>query len=165
MATKTEATIIADIYKDTYGLGKFFIAKIDPDTAENKHELDGKQLNSAYWLVAHTIWAQHALQVLALDGPPLDIPWLNHYMIGSDGTLHEGRPPFTELLNVMDTVNTHAQAFIRTLTDEQLDEPNNRNIIPWDATKRRMLYHSIRHHGQHIGHISWICKLNGVETV
>lgn len=165
MSTKTEATIIADIYKDTRGLAKFFISKIDPETAEYHHTLDGRKLNSPYWIVAHMIWAQYALQCQSMDGPDLDLPWLTHYCIGSDGTLHEGRPSFTELLKVMDDVNTHCNNHVRSLTEAQLDEPANLKAIHWETTKRRILYHSIRHEGQHIGHLSWICKLNGIATV
>lgn len=165
IAALTQATIIADIFEETRKLTRFYISKVDPTWAEWQPTADGVPLNSAYWLVAHLTWAQHALLVQSLGGPPLDIPWLKHYALGADGTLHEGRPSFEELLADFNRVHAHAMQYVRTLTDEQLEEPAEITAIAWQTTKRKVFYHAIRHEGTHIGHLGWLCKIKGVKTI
>ncbi len=161
----TQAQMIADIFDETRKLTRFYLSKVDPAWAEWQPVADGVPLNSAYWLVAHLTWAEHALLVASLGGPKLDIPWMKHYALGTDGTLHEGRPSFEELVNEFNRVHQHAMQYLRSLTDEQLEEPADTAAMQWNATKRKVAYHAIRHEGTHVGHLGWLCKIKGQKTI
>ncbi|CAN5256035.1 hypothetical protein BH09BAC1_BH09BAC1_24390 [soil metagenome] len=164
-AIVTQAQMIADIFYETRKLTRFYLNKVDPTWAEWQYVADGVRLNSAYWLIAHLTWAEHALLMASLGGPKLDIPWLNHYALGTDGTLHEGRPSFEELVAEFNRVQAHAMECGSSLTDEQLETPADTSAIQWNTTKRKVAYHAIRHEGTHVGHFGWLCKIKGVKTI
>jgi len=163
--TLSQAQIIADIFEETRKLTRFYLSKIDPAWAEWQPEADGVKLNSAYWLVAHLVWAEHALLVASMGGTTLNLPWLNHYALGSDGSLHEDRPSFSAMIAQLNEIHQYADDFVRTLTDEQLNEPASITAIQWNTTKRKVLYHAIRHEGTHVGHLGWLCKIKGIKTI
>lgn len=163
--TITQAQMLADVFEETRKLTRFYLSKIDPAWAEWQPVADCVPLNSAYWLVAHLTWAEHALLVATLGGPQLDIHWLNHYQLGSDGTLHEGRPSFEELLAELNRVHQHAMEQLRSLTNEQLEAPADISVMQWNTNKRKVIYHAIRHEGTHVGHLGWLCKIKGVKTI
>jgi hypothetical protein len=162
---KQESHVLSEVFNSTRGLTKYFISQLDKDKLENRHKLDTVELNSAYWIISHLVWAEYTLALRSLNGPVLDIPWINHYRIGSEGTLLDDRPAFGELMAIFDQVHDLAQEHIRSLTTEQLDEVITLENIGWEATVRRTIHHAIRHEGSHIGHLSWICKLDGIKTM
>ena len=162
---KTEAQTIADILTNTNQLARFFISKLDVDRIEERFEVNGAQMNSAYWVIAHLAWAEKYLGLEAVGaGKQEDLVWLDHYGIGSNGNLHEGRPNFKTLYNTLKQVHERAVDFIKTLSDEALDSAPDMPV-PTGMDKRSALYHAIRHEGQHIGHISWIIRMQGGKVV
>jgi hypothetical protein len=162
---KQESHVLSEVFSSTRGLTKYFISLLDKDKLEHRHKLDNIELNSAYWIIAHLVWAQYNLVLRSLNGPVLDIPWISHYRIGSEGMLHDDRPSFAELMAIFDQVNDLTQDHIRSLTGEQLDEVVKLESIGWEATARRTIHHAIRHEGTHIGHLTWLCKLDGIKTM
>ena len=76
------------------------------------------------WLAAHLIWAEDFLVVRATGGKGADIPWLEHYKLGSDGTLHEEKPDMKNLLSFLKQGHENAMAHLLSLTDEKLSEEN-----------------------------------------
>lgn len=165
MANKKESEIIADILNSTNQLARFFISKLDIEDLEKRYEVNGVELNSAYWLIAHLIWAE---KYLCLEGAGAgkqeDLDWADHYGLGSSGDLHESRPDFKTLYATFKEVHERALTHIRSLSDEDLEkEPTL--PVPVGKDIRATLYHAIRHEGQHIGHISWIIRMQGGKVI
>lgn len=162
-----QAALIADIMDHTRQLTKYFIKQLDTDRLEERYAINGEQLNSAYWVIAHIIWAEHALVLQQLAGQPMDLPWVKAFGFGSTGELPEGRPDFKGLWAALNEVHENSMKFVRGMSDDELDVPLDTGNIPMPLwkNKREVLYHVIRHEGQHVGHISWICRFQGKKIV
>lgn len=165
MAVKTESEIIADILASTNQLARFFISKLDADRIEERISVNGVELNSAYWLIAHMIWAEKYLCLEGTGaGKQQDLDWADHYGLGSSGELHDGRPDFKTLYHTLKEVHERSLAHIKGLTDSDLDkEPTL--PVPVGKDIRSTLYHAIRHEGQHVGHISWLVRMQGGKVI
>lgn len=166
MPNNSHVLVIADMLESTRQLNKYFIKKLDTDKLTQVYNVDGVELNSAYWVLAHTMWAEHYLTIKALGGPatPPELAWLEHYGINSDGSILGDPLSMKDLWAAMEEVHQQSQAFVRSLTDEELSMEPNINSNIWN-TKRDVLFHAVRHEAQHMGHISWLCKLHGSKTI
>lgn len=166
MRQNQNISLLADMLDSTRQLHKYFIKKLDADKLTEVYNVNGGKLNSAYWVLAHTIWAEEYLTIRTLNGPatPTELEWLTHYGINSDGSILGEPLTMKELWAVMESVHKRSQQFLRTLTDDFLDMPTKHETPIW-STNRDVLMHAIRHEGMHMGHISWLCKLHGNKTV
>ena len=55
---------------------------------------------------------------------------------------------------------------ILTITDEQMALPNVSGMgFGPDNSNRMMIQHCIRHEAMHTGHLSLLCKINGVKMI
>jgi hypothetical protein len=53
-----------------------------------------------------------------------------------------------------------------TVSDEKMDEENSLGFgFGGIKTNRMLVQHAIRHEGTHLGHLSWLCKINKIETI
>lgn len=166
MTNNSTVQVVADMLESTRQLNKFFIKKLDEHKLTQVYTVDGVELNSAYWVLAHTIWAEEYLTIRTLGGPatPPELEWLEHYGINSDGSILGEPLTMKELWTVMEEVHQRSQTFVRSLTDDELEQEVNMKTPIW-KTKRDVLFHAARHEAQHMGHISWLCKLHGSKTI
>jgi hypothetical protein len=166
-----EADILADCYEDIRSLLKFYLMRAKDVDPHRVYMLDGKAVNSLYWLTGHLAWSQHHLLIEAMGGEPVGIGWLERFEIGSQPE-KDGRPAgpelptFEEVRVGLDTVHERAMLTVRALTSEALGEPNAVGITfrAGDA-KRVIIRHAIRHEPCHIGQIGWLIKAAGGETI
>ncbi len=167
MSNKSEANILADAFESVRTLTKWYISKMKEVDMYKEFEVEGKKLNSAYWLVAHLIWAENFLLLECLGSNGADIPWLGQFSIKSKmPESRAGLPEIKEMLDAWKTVHAKAMEHVRSLPDELLDTENPLGIgFGDDKTHRMMIQHAIRHEALHTGHLSWICKLYGIKTV
>ncbi|HRG89236.1 MAG TPA: hypothetical protein PLW44_09470, partial [Chitinophagales bacterium] len=94
------------------------------------------------------------------------INWLEHYKLGSDGTLHTEKPDMKELITLLKEGYSKATEHLLTLTDEKMAMENSLGFgFGSDKTNRMMIQHCIRHEAMHTGHLSWLCSINGLATV
>lgn len=164
--TYHEAKTFADIFERTRDLTKWYLGLLKTVDSEKELPVGDKTLNSVYWITAHLVWAENFLVVKSTGGIGVDIPWLEHYKLGSDGTLHEGRGDLKSVIDSLKIVHANAMKHLLTLDDEMLQRPNPAGFaFGSDNTNRMMIIHAIRHEGTHIGHLGWICKLHGISTV
>ena len=166
MAKKSESETLADTYEAVRGLTKFYFSQAKDIDVHKRWGVDGITFNSIYWMVGHLTWTEHMLLVEGLTGNKADIPWLEDFAMGTNPPDRNSNPTFEEALKKLDEVHTEAVKNIRSLTDEQLDEPNHQGIaFMGKNTKRNVIMHAIRHEPMHIGQLSWILKLNGIKIV
>jgi hypothetical protein len=161
-----EADILADCYEDVRSLLKFYLMRAEVVDPHKVYSLEGKELNTLYWLMAHLTWSEHFLLVEAMGGEPLDIPWLEKFEMGSAPPTGNGLPGVEEVREAMDRVHERAMATLRGLSSEELGAPNAAGItFRGGDAKRVVVRHAIRHEPCHIGQIGWLIKLAGGETV
>jgi hypothetical protein len=97
-------------------------------------------------------------------GEALNIDWLEKVTLGSphDTSL---LPDTKEVLTTLKNVHEISMNHLATLSNATLDEPNLTGISFGSDTIRCIIQHAIRHEATHAGHLSWICKLNGINTI
>jgi hypothetical protein len=159
-----EVLALADMLDMTRGLTRWYMSFLKNVDMKQRFELSGIELNSPLWIAAHLVWAENMLVLQSTGGTPLNIAWLAQFQLGSEYD-NNNLPEVKDALDSMKAVHEASLAHIRSLTDEQLNEPNLSGISFGANTKRNVLQHAIRHEGTHAGHLGWICKLHGIQTV
>ncbi|MCW3124908.1 MAG: DinB superfamily protein [Bacteroidetes bacterium] len=164
---RTESQVLADTMDKTRQLIRYYISGLKTADPYQSNEFGGIQFNSLYWLTAHLIWAEDNLIVRGSTGDSVAPEWIQHYHLGSDGSLHEGHGDFKELLDLMKDVHEKSLAHLRLLTDEKLDAENKLGFGFGDGDKsvRMLIMHAIRHEGTHIGNFAFLCKMKGIKMV
>ena len=161
-----EADILADTFEDVRSLLKFYLMRAEAVDPFRVYEVEGKPLNTLYWLIAHLTWSEHFLLIEAMGGVLLDIPWLERFEMGSTPPTGDGLPTIDEVREAMERVHERAMTTVRGLTSEQLGEANPVGISFRGGDARRVVIrHAIRHEPCHIGQIGWLIKASGGETV
>lgn len=164
MEDTKEANILADTFESVRNLTKFFMQPHEGTDLYKQHEVNGVKMNSAFWIIAHLVWTEHALVLRGTGGESLDIPWLEHFAYGSKCERNDDWPSIEEVYAKMDEVHEKTMEHLRSLTSGQLDEPNVFNFsFGGKNDKRVLVHHAIRHEPMHVGQLSWIAKMNGVE--
>ena len=162
----SEAVLLADTFQKVRDLTKWYFSLLKDADPYMQWETNGKKLNSAAWLAGHLVWSEDFLIVKATGGKGADIPWLEHYKIGAEGSLHEEKPDMKTLLTALKAVHENATSHLLSLSNENLSEDNPLGFgFGGVKTKRMMIQHAIRHEAMHAGHLSWLCKINGVESI
>ena len=164
MSTNSQSLLLADTLDFTRGLSKWYLSLLRDTDMKKVFEINGHQLNSPIWIAAHLAWAENMLVLKSTGGKVFEIDWLNEVGLGAP---HETNhlPETKEVLNTLKAIHEASLEHITSLTDEQLDEPNLTGINFGGNTKKRVIQHAIRHEGTHAGHLSWICKLQGIMAI
>ena len=163
---KREVDVLAEGIDKTRELTRFYLSKLKRVDEHKQFEFDGKRFNSVYWLIAHITWAECMLPLKATGGPNPEIVWLSAFKIGTDPEDGVDGPDFAEVLHQFKRVHHMALDHVRSLTDDQLDLPNLTGVMfGGEDTFRMVIQHTARHEGMHTGHLGWLCKMHGVETV
>jgi uncharacterized damage-inducible protein DinB len=161
-----EARVLHDTFKKTRDLTKWYLSLLKNVAPEEELNFNGIKLNSIYWLGAHLVWAENFLIVTTTGGTAVNLPWLGHYKLGCDGTLHEGHGNFKSVLDDWKQVHENAMQHLLSITNEQMHQPNPLGLsFGADNTNRMMIMHAIRHESTHVGQLGWLCKLHGIQTV
>jgi len=162
----SEAALLADTFQKVRDLTKWYFSLVKDANPYHQWEVNGQKLNSIAWLAAHLVWAEDFLIVRATGGKGLGLEWLEHYKLGSDGSLHEEKPDMKTLLSLLKKGHENATAHLLSLSNEKLEEENAFGFgFGGVKTNRMMIQHCIRHEAMHTGHLSWLCKINSTESV
>lgn len=162
----TEAQILATTFDRTRGYSRWYTSKLkDFDPTRIFQTTEGTPLNSLYWLNAHLAWAEDFLILGGTHGKRLGIDWLERFGIDTNPAQAAG-PSFKEVLDTQKMVHEAAMAHFKSISDEMLNSTNAYNFtFGGNNDVRGVLIHAIAHEGVHAGHMSWLCKMYGVETV
>lgn len=162
----SEAALLGDTFQKVRDLTKWYFSLVKDADPYHQWEVNGQKLNSIAWLAAHLVWAEDFLIVRATGGRGLGLEWLEHYKLGSDGSLHEEKPDMKTLLTLLKQGHENATTHLLSLSNEKLEEENSFGFgFGGVKTNRMMIQHCIRHEAMHTGHLSWLCKINGTESV
>ena len=166
MQEKSEGRILSEVFQDVRSLTKYYLAKANEVDPYREYEINGKKLNSLYWVAGHITWAEHFLLVEGLTGEKMDIAWLSNFKLGSSYTPSTELPSMDEIHAGMDLVHKRVMRTLLALGPDELGQPNEIGLsFGGGDTKRVIIRHAIRHEPCHAGQIGWILKINGLETV
>lgn len=160
----TESALLADTFQKVRDLTKWYLSLLKNSDPYQKFEVNGVALNSVAWIAAHLVWSEDFLILQCTGGKGIDLPWLQHYKINSDGSLHVEQPNIKEILDSMKLVHEKATEHLLTVNDFDSENPLGFGF-GGVKTKRMLVQHAIRHEAMHTGHLSWLCKINKIETI
>lgn len=158
----TEAEFLATMMDSArqYTL-RYFDGLKDQDL-HREFTVDGRTLNTAYWLIAHLTVSENGLLLISTGGEVIKYSWAKYYTRGGQGLPAHERPPFTEVWEAFNTVHTKAIAHLQTLDEAELDRPNPTRL-PVGPQVRHVVRQAIRHESYHTGQLGWLCKLYGID--
>ncbi len=161
----TEAEVLAYTMSKTREYTLFYFNKLKDQDLHRRFVCAGKELNSAYWLMAHIAVTQNGLLLMSTGGPFEKFTWAKHFGRGGAGLPPDQCPPFAEVYETFERIHAKAIAYVASLPDVALEGPNLTGISLIGTSVRDVVIHAIRHEGLHTGHLSWLCKLHGVTTM
>jgi hypothetical protein len=165
---KTEAQVLAETMHDVRRMTVFYFSQFkDKDPFLRFPVGDtGAFFNSAYWIMAHLAVTENFLLLHSIGGERVSIPWARSFGIGSTGDNPADGPSMEEVLTFQKLVHAKAMEYLGSLSDEYLAQPSaNGFAFGSEDSVRGVIRHAIRHEGVHTGHLSWLCRLNGVKVI
>jgi len=161
----TSAALLAHTMDKTREYTLMYLDKLKGVDPHRRPVCEGKELNSAYWLVAHLAVTQNGLLLMATGGPFEKFSWAKHFGRAGAGLPPEQCPPFNEVLDTFHRIHRTAIAHVASLPEPALEGPNVTGLAIIGPSVRDVIIHAIRHEGLHTGHLSWLCKLHGIPTM
>ncbi len=162
---KTEAKVLSHMMDRTRQYNRWYLSGLKDVDPHREFVCEGVKLNTLFWLVAHLAVSENGLLLRATGGPFEKFSWAKHFSVGSKGLPKEECPPYTEVWATFKAVHEKTMAHLPTITDEALEQPNITGLPLIGTNVRDVITHAIRHEGLHTGHITWLCKLNGINTM
>jgi uncharacterized damage-inducible protein DinB len=164
---KTEIEALIQLIDGTRKLVHFALKKIEDRDLRKRFEIEGRKINSVYWLIAHMAWAENNLLLRSTSGPNPALPWLKHFALGKPAEEGEiNGPSWEEVKAGFKKVHELSMKHLETLDPALLDSPNN---LDWEImggkTMRHTIMHHIRHENNHTGQLLLIVNLYGVKTI
>ena len=144
---------------------KFYFNKLKGHDLHKRFSCEGRELNTAFWLLAHLATTENGLLLASTGGPFQKFSWAKHFTLGAKGLPETECPSLEEVLSTFNAVHEKAIAHVAALSDEQLNGPNMTGLPSLGGTVRDVITHAIRHEGGHAGQLAWLCKLYGVATL
>jgi len=161
----TETQILAHVMDRTREYTLSYFDRLKDQDLHRRFVCEGKELNSAFWLIAHLATTENGLLLMATGGPFHKFSWAKHFTLGGAGLPPAECPPFAEVFALFNDVHARAIAHVASLPPEALERPNVTNLPAIGNTVRDVITHAIRHEGSHVGHLGWLCKLYGIRTM
>jgi len=164
MENNIRTKTLIQCYEMAWNLSAYYFSKLEGLDLHKRYEFEGIKMNSAYWILAHTVWTEHFLILEGIGGESLGIEWLNDFGFGADPDNIKNPPSLDEVNKQMDIVHKRALELLNGMTDEMMQAENNiEATFGGSKSKESVLMHAIRHAPMHVGQISWILKINGIK--
>ena len=163
---RTETQTLVETLELQRDLTRYYLKNLEGQDVYKIFEVEGEQLNSIIWLLAHITVSENWLLLVCTGGEKVDIPWARQFGLGSEIPKEEDCPPFEEVLDYFKQVHEKCISYVSQLSDDDLGKPTTNGIdFGGEDSLRAIIKHSIRHEGAHCGHLGWLCKLFGVKTI
>ncbi|MFN9595686.1 MAG: DinB family protein [Bacteroidota bacterium] len=162
-----ECQTLSSIIDDTRKLTLSFLSQLeDSNGFYNDFKLDDKHLNSAFWIMAHLSVTQNFLLLRSTGGETIKIPYARQFGMGAVPPSREECPSLEEVRSIFNLVHEKSVKHIQNLDPSQLNQINTTGFVfLGEDSIRSVIVHAIRHENMHSGHLSWLCKLNGLKTI
>jgi len=128
--------------------------------------MNGIQLNSAYWIMAHLTISENWLLLNGTGGEMERFSWAKLFNMGATPSEPADCPPFEEIKDTSKRIHEKAMNWLSALPDERLLGPSKIGFsVGPDGTIQETIMHAARHEAGHAGQLGWICAMHGVKTV
>lgn len=170
MDLQSELATLRNMVDATRQLAHYPLKKLEgkeQSELQKRFEVEGKKLNSAYWLVAHMTWAQSNLILRSTGGPNPELPWMKNFGLGKSADEGENSGvPYADIYAGFRKVHQLSMDHLAALDPAMLDAENKLNWeILGGKTMRNTIMHHIRHENNHIGQLLWLVNLHGGRTI
>jgi len=163
---KTETEVLVEMLESSRELTNSYLKKLENEDVYKVFTVEGKQLNSVLWLMAHVAVSENWLLLVSTGGERVKIPWARQFGLGSEIPNKEDYPSVTEIREVFDLVHQTAMTHICQLSDKDLSKPTaTGTTFGGEDSIRSIIKHAIRHESIHAGHLGWLCKLFGIKLI
>jgi hypothetical protein len=163
---KTEAFILSEVMDKTRRLTETYLELLKNVDLHQVFEVEGKQLNSVFWIMAHLAVTENYLLLRSTGGDMKKISWARQFGIGTTPPAPADCPPLQEVRETLTAVHQAAVAHVASINDQSLDDINSTSFeFDGEKTIRSVIVHAIRHEGTHAGHLGWLCKLHSIKTI
>lgn len=162
-----KAETLAETLNDARLLTLFYFKQLSHVDLFKRFKVEDSDvyLNSIHWIMAHLAVSENFLCLHSIGGEKLAISWARQYGMGSTGEPEGQVPDISEILELLNLVHNRALAYIRSMTDEQLNSPTINGVqFGTEDTRAALIRHAIRHESLHAGHLSWLCKCHQIKT-
>jgi len=157
-----EAKILAALMDQSHKAVLGTLEHLDGLDLRRRFSVDGKELNSAFWIMAHLTGSQNWLVLRGSGGPFRKYSWAKYFGMGSTGLIPEDSPTLDEVLAMYEAVHADSVAHVHTLSDEQLALPHQAMMdLAAGSDVRTVIRHHILHESGHCGQLQQLCKLYG----
>lgn len=164
--SKTETQTLVETLELSRDLTNYYLNRLKEQDVHKIFEVEGKQLNSILWLIAHITVSENWLLLKCTGGDRVKIPWARQFGLGSELPKKEDCPSFDEVLEYYHNVHQVAIKYVSQLTDKDLSQKTTNGVdFGGEDSVRAIIKHAIRHECTHAGHLGWLCKLFGVKTI
>lgn len=162
----TEAQILARQLDKSRELTKWYLSLMKECDSMKTFAIGDKTFNSIIWEIGHMTMSENFLGMYLTYGPSVKLTWAKEFGMGSNNTAIENYPSFKDVYASFKSVHEATIQHIAALTDADLDKPTKIEFnVAGITTVRDAAIHVIRHESIHTGHLGWLCKLHGVESV
>lgn len=163
---KSETQTLVEMLEMGRGLTKYYLKKLEGQDIYKTFEIEGKQLNSILWLIAHITVSENWLLLVCTGGDKVNIPWARQFGLGSEVPAKEDYPPVEDIMAKFDEVHKASINYISTLSDDDLTKPTTNGMtLGGEDTISSIIKHGVRHECTHSGHLGWLSKLFDVKTI
>ncbi len=163
---KSESEVLVEMLEMSRQLTHFYLKKLEGQDIYKVFEVEGKQLNSILWLIAHITVSENWLLLVCTGGEKVNIPWARQFGLGSSVPAKKDYPTAEEIMSMFNKVHQTAMNYVSSLSEEDLAKPTTNGVtLGGEDSVRSIIKHAVRHEGTHAGHLGWLCKLFEVKTI
>jgi hypothetical protein len=161
-----EALVLAALMDRSRQQVSACLQRLEAANLHHRHEVDGRQLNSAYWIAAHLAVSQNWLILRGTGGLFQKFSWAKHFSLGAIPLPPSECPPYEEVKATLEGVHRLAMEHVAGLGEAALDQAHQAMLqLPGTNDVRAVIAHHILHEASHAGQLSWLCKLGGLPTI
>lgn len=162
----TESQSLALVFDRAHDYTKYYFGELRNTDIHHRFEVNGKKLNSAYWLIAHLTMSQNWLLLNGTGAEMERFSWAKLFNMGKEPPSAEECPLISDILETSMLIHEKTMAWLNSLTGEQLDEPHKIGFnVGGEGTIRDAIAHATRHEAGHAGQLGWLCTIQGIKTV
>ena len=162
----TEAQTFAATLDSVRNYTRWYFSKLKGVDLHREFMVEGKRLNTAYWLFAHITSSQNWLILRGIGGDMVRLPWAKLFNVGQTPPGADQLPPIEEILAAAKDIHSKVLEHVRGLSEEQLSAPHKAMMdLGGDGSRREVIMHCIRHESLHTGQLATLCKLYDVKTI
>lgn len=166
LCSMNDARLLADLMDHAHAMTMQQAERLQQRDLHQRFVVNGIELNSAFWILAHLAVSENWLILRGTNGPFQKFSWAKQFTLGATPPAPAECPPFEEIMSTLERVHRLAVDHVAGLSDADLASPHHARMdLDSGADMRAVIHHHIRHVNMHNGQLAWLCKLHGLPTI